>query len=204
MQKYVRLALARHTVWDIGNRTLYDLCARHPHHREIDCIVAKVWLIGRSYAAAIERRRDKGEVGSDDFYLKVVGPTIKQARVDAWFRNLHSLRQPDSAVAVPVHAKLTRLFSVISGIEKRSLASKYLHFHFPEAFYIFDARAAKAIRSLTSRRGIQSLLSGEIDDQYRRFYGRCEEFRDRLESLLGEPLSPRDVDTVLLDVAGRL
>jgi len=42
--------------WDLGNQTLYSLCQDHPMHDRDDVIIAKVWLIGRSYAAAVERR----------------------------------------------------------------------------------------------------------------------------------------------------
>src|SRR5438477_314230 len=45
-------------VWDVGNGVLYDLCAANPEHTRDDVIIAKIWLIGRTYAAAIERRRD--------------------------------------------------------------------------------------------------------------------------------------------------
>jgi hypothetical protein len=45
------------SIWDLGNQVLYSLCQAHPRHDHSDAIVAKVWLIGRSYAAAIERER---------------------------------------------------------------------------------------------------------------------------------------------------
>lgn len=54
-------------VWDIGNRILYDMCGAHPEHSQDGEIVAKVWLIGRSYAASIERCRNAKHIG-DDFY----------------------------------------------------------------------------------------------------------------------------------------
>jgi hypothetical protein len=44
-------------VWDVATNTLYDLCRRHPTHTTIEEIIGKVLLIGRSNAAAIERRR---------------------------------------------------------------------------------------------------------------------------------------------------
>ena len=39
-----------------GNKILYDMCATKPRHDDIDIIVGKIWLIGRSYSAAIERK----------------------------------------------------------------------------------------------------------------------------------------------------
>jgi hypothetical protein len=59
--------------WDIGNRALYALCREFPRHERAPEIVAKVWLIGRSYAAAIERGQQSDLLG-DDFYTEVVAP----------------------------------------------------------------------------------------------------------------------------------
>ena len=42
-------------IWNIGNGVLYDLCSRHPDHTNIGAVSAKCWLIGRSYAASVER-----------------------------------------------------------------------------------------------------------------------------------------------------
>jgi hypothetical protein len=51
------------SIWDLGNQVLYSLCQDHPGHDHGDAIVAKVWLIGRSYAAAIERRKNAKDTG---------------------------------------------------------------------------------------------------------------------------------------------
>lgn len=42
------------------------------------------------------------------------------------------------------HKWLTNIFCEITDLEKRSLASKYLHFHYPHLFYIYDSRSNKA------------------------------------------------------------
>ena len=39
------------------------MCACYPTHKVIDQIRAKIWLIVRSYAAAIERRRKAERIG---------------------------------------------------------------------------------------------------------------------------------------------
>ena len=49
---------------------------------------------------------------------------------------------------ISVHNFLTVIFNEISGLDKRSLASKYLHFHLPNLFYIYDSRADNAIRKM--------------------------------------------------------
>lgn len=197
---FVEGALRRQAVWDVGNRALYELCERHPFHQDAANVIAKVWLIGRSYAASIERRREHLDVDNDDFYVKHVAPTICRSRIDDWLVSLRVLPGPDAAAVIPVHRRITLLFESISGLEKRSLASKYLHFHCPHAAYIYDARAAVAIRRVSPplRR---SLECAERDEEYARFYQRCETFRADLERVMERAMTPREVDSVLLAVA---
>ena len=66
------------SVWNFGNGVLYKLCAENFYHTKDEHILAKVWLIGRAYAAAIERRRIK-EAINDDFYIDKVVPTFKNS-----------------------------------------------------------------------------------------------------------------------------
>jgi len=201
--RFVKSALERYAVWDLGNEALYDLCRQHPRHRTDDEVLAKVWLIGRSYATSIERRRGKHDSVGDDFYLDVVAPAIKRAGVDRWFAQLSDLRRPDAASVVPVHARLTALFEQISGLEKRSLASKYLHFHFPRAVYIYDDRVSRGIRRVSPAQHLREMLFTEFDDTYGRFYLRCQRFHQELEHVCKRQLTPREVDKVLLAVAER-
>ena len=43
--------------FDIGNDVLYQMCEKYPSHTNEEEIIGKIWLIGRSYAAAIERAK---------------------------------------------------------------------------------------------------------------------------------------------------
>ena len=61
--------------WEYGNSVLYRMCEEEPEHKQIDVIVGKIWLIGRSYAAAIERRKNAVVVG-DDFYYDEIAPKL--------------------------------------------------------------------------------------------------------------------------------
>lgn len=196
---FVKHALEE-TVWDFGNQVLYDLCRVNPNHKRKDIILAKILLIGRSYAASIERRPDKGDIASGDlFYETKVGPRILRSPIDTWFRKLANGPYLDSAIVLETHGRVTNLFAEISGLEKRSLASKYLHFHFPELFYLYDSRASRAISGLTSSVKKHRLASlGEYDLTYARFFLRCRDLNKELDSLVGRHLKPRDVDKVLL------
>ena len=201
--RFVQSALKRQSAWDLGNQTLYDLCRKHPDHRSVDVIVAKMWLIGRSYASSIERRRDSHSVKGDDFYLDTVGPRIKRAGIDSWFDAVRELRRPNLSVVVPAHKRLTDLFREISGLEMRSLASKYLHFHFPRAVYIYDERAGRAIRLMNPRLRMKTSAYDRYDRAYARFVQGCATAHDEIEQLLGRTVTPREVDNVLLAVADR-
>lgn len=195
---FVARAIGR-SLWDFGNRVLYDLCANHPRHDEDDVIIAKVWLIGRSYAAAIERRQDNmSPLNGDAFYERTVAPKIRKSGIDRWFRSISDDSSNDIALTLRVHRKLMDLFGRISGLEKRSLASKYLHFHFPGRYYIFDSRAMKGIRALTTGVGRNLPSLRDYDETYARFYLRAQTLNVELDSLVGRSLSPRDVDKILL------
>ena len=193
----IQRALSNST-WDFGNKVLYDLCRRHPTHAQEDIAIAKVWLIGRSYSAAIERRRTVKARGADAFYEKIVGPRISASRIDDWFQTLRDDRTNDRNLSLAVHAKVTKLFQKITGMDKRSLASKYLHFHFPRRFYIYDSRANLAIRRLTKRPKDGVVITEDADHVFARFWVCCEELDRRIASRWGRHLSPRELDKVLL------
>ncbi len=193
---------ARSTLlWDFGNRVLYDLCRRHPEHRRKDVIIAKIWLIGRSYAAAIERGKRVGGT-SDSFYETRVADTILKSDIDKWLKEIPSkITKPwqQLSAVVTVHKQLTDLFHDMTELNKRSLASKYLHFHRPDAFFIFDSRANKAIRKVTPpARTIECLETDEADHEYYNFVRRCQWLRDDVNKRLRVILTPRQVDKILL------
>ena len=80
----------KNTRWEYGNRILYDMCKNDLYHNQIDIIVGKNWIIGRSFAAAIERRINAND-SNDDFYYDVVAPKILKISNELDFR-ISSLR----------------------------------------------------------------------------------------------------------------
>jgi hypothetical protein len=188
------------TLWDVGNRALYDLCAKHPKHDRDDVIVAKIWLIGRSYAAAIERRSEIGEFRGDNFYSKVVAPAVRRSAIDQW---IECARQnpTDAQLVIEMHSEVTTLFKRISGRDKPSLASKYLHFHVPQCFYIYDSRALSAIRRLTHpvvTHDSRLPAAGRHHHEYGKFFLRCLDLTARLDREGHGCLQPRELDKLLL------
>ena len=62
--------------WAFGNSILYRMCQENPYHDREDVVIGKIWLIGRSYAAAIERRKNSDDFIGDEFYYKAVAPKM--------------------------------------------------------------------------------------------------------------------------------
>ncbi len=136
------------TQWDFGNEVLYNLCERNFYHQEQDKIIAKVWLIGRSYSAAIERRKNKTDI-NDDFYSNVVAPAFQSSELDKCLTNLRHYERITSDNIREIllsHNYLIQVTKEITALEKRSFCSKYLHFHLPNLFYIYDSRVVESMR----------------------------------------------------------
>jgi hypothetical protein len=190
--------------WDLTNTVLYKLCCDQPVHADHDAILAKVLIIGRVYAASIERRKSKlKEETTDTFYFSRVAPMIQRSDLDEWITSARAV-SPESDDALPkmveVHQLTTTLFNKISKLNKRSLASKYLHFHVPELFYIFDSRAEKAIRMCKHFIGKSSPMTSG-DPTYRAFAAKCALLRSRCKKEFGIDLSPRALDNLLLSLS---
>ena len=186
--------------WDFGNQLIYNLCQHHPTHNQDQQILAKIWIIGRTYAAAVERRRIHNDIGGDEFYLNVVVPAILNSQIDAWFEDIHlNYGDGDVASALQAHNNLVSLFEHMSGLRKRSLASKYLHFHFPSIFYIFDQRAVNAL-NLTGFNfpNIEIVQNDNFDAVYTRFFHKCAALKNYVLHEFNINLSPRDMDKYLL------
>jgi len=191
-------SIRAYRTWDLGNQILYDMCRSHPGHKADDEIVAKVWLIGRSYAASIERRRNAKNTG-DNFYETVVAPMMRKNPIDSWLGEIIQTNKPGNAKTIVIHKRLMDLFHSITDLEKRSLASKYLHFHKPGAFFIYDSRARRSITKVVPRLNeIPELEADEFDPEYRDFVRRCVWLRDEVQKNLGTTLTPREIDKLLL------
>jgi hypothetical protein len=188
--------------WTVSNRVLYELCRKHPRHDSLEEVVAKMLMVGRVYAAAIERRRGKAE-GSDDFYISIVAPAIMKSGLDEWIAEAaqYDLDCEEALDAMTdAHGRTTRLFQRISGLEKRSLASKYLHFHVPRLFFIYDTRAVSGLRAVREivGRAKADHTSPRGDDVYRKFASKCLRLRQHVKSEYSVALGPRELDNLLL------
>ena len=202
----LRRALNDEDPWNIGNQVLYDLCRRYPRHTVDSEIIAKIWLIGRAYSASIERGRGKAAdsgLSNDRFYAEAVPKALRASRLDEKLGALAKLKETKESNVGPVldaHTHLVQLFQGLTNKSKRSLASKYLHFHRPDLFFIYDSRAVQGIRSL----GIPARaldVPPSADREYARFVGAAIGVREYVRSELRRRLSPRELDRLLLVTA---
>ena len=202
-REFVEQSKVKGPRWAFGNEVLYRMCRESPLHEDPDVVVGKVWLIGRSYAAAIERRSGSATKG-DDFYFDVVAPKMMQIGHDLddkldLFRSVEgTIPDEMQKQALATHEFLTSAFHDITRQNKRSLASKYLHFHCPNAFFIYDGRADAAIKAWVNR-PVKSLLENvSCDLTYGDFVCRAIELRRFISAHTDNLLSPRKIDDFLL------
>jgi hypothetical protein len=96
------------------------------------------------------------------------------------------------------------LFRDISGLEKRSLASKYLHFHRPDLFYLYDSRASAGARAATPPIGaIPNVQTAQADAEYLKQVRRCQWIADDVAKRFDMRLTPRQIDKLLLRTSSR-
>lgn len=95
------------------------------------------------------------------------------------------------------HKYLLGVFKKISGLEKRSLASKYLHFHLPDLFFIYDSRASHALEMI-SKKIKKYKNSTKVDKVYAEFFYHAFTTRAEIEKKLKEKMTPRHFDNMLI------
>ena len=203
-KQYEEYLNRKNTRWEFGNSILYKMCEDNPSHNDADVVVGKIWLIGRSYAAAIERRKKKDGFQGDDFYYCVVAPKILEIGTELDNR-IESLKNNTGTIAdcvsdiLSAHKYLVDVFKGLTKLNKRSLVSKYLHFHCPDKFFIYDSRARAAIEKIVKNPN-KEILSGieDYDAEYGDFVCRMLELQDYLKIKLGTNEEPRAIDNFLL------
>ena len=117
-----------------GNKVLYDMCKNNPLHKINDVISGKVWLIGRSYAVAIERVREKKYI-NDDFYGEMV-PKIFNEYYANFDDEVNDVKENDINGILSVHRKLTDAIKKVTGLEKRIIQFKISTFS-PPGYFLY-------------------------------------------------------------------
>lgn len=194
-------------IWDKGNDVLYGMCKAYPEHKNVDEVMAKIWLIGRSYAAAIERRRNKKD-SNDNFYVDIATQIIKYG-FDEQISRIPSKEKIDEDIVKiigEVHLFVTKKFYQLTKLNKRSLASKYLHFHKP-LVPIYDSRAKQAVSELMKEheflKGKRQRLSQHGDPEFIKFIRKIYDIQKFLISNNCKYYSVRDIDKYLIETQER-
>ena len=196
-------------VWDFGNAILYKLCKDNFNHDTDDHILTKVLFIGRIYAAAVERRKNKSNDINDNFYIDTVAPAFRKSKLDEKLsvlkigktENINNIKS-----VLQTHYFLTSMLKKITALEKRSFSSKYLHFHLPDLFFIYDSRAVNALRKFTSQvsKDLKYILELEnIDNEYAKFYCKCIDLKRQIKTQLNIELTNRQLDNLLIEIANK-
>jgi hypothetical protein len=179
-----------------GNHILYSMCRDQPLHDDPELIGGKLWLIGRAYSATVERK------AGPNFNWEPLKQAIISSDIDQHIQHCKKIKRIDAdnlSEVLKAHKVLTDIFKRATGLEKRSLASKYLHFHAPSAFFIYDSIAAKSVQKNIKHLRVKSRAESNNDSAYEVFCKRCLVYRDRvLEPKAGQKVSPRYLDATLL------
>ena len=196
--------------WWLGNKVLYDLCKDYPSQTDPEAITAKFWLIGRAYAATVERRRTSKEKPlekGENFYDHRLVPAYRDhtPNFDELFKPLYAYKtiNDDNILDImKVHNSLTQVLDSITYQWKRSLASKYLHFHFPDLYFIYDSRADNALRNryVPNWSSVRLPNNSGYDKYYYKFCLGLMGLRDAIQKEHDEILTPRMLDDLLLGI----
>lgn len=195
--------------WDFGNKILYDLCKKSFNHEHDEEIIAKVLFIGRIYAAAVERGKKKKNNINDNFYIKTIAPAFKRSQLDKKLEQLKTSKKitPDNISSIlSTHQYLISELNKVIDREKRSFSSKYLHFHLPELFFIYDSRVVSALRQFVSRIPKEleiNLPKGHFDNEYYKFYVKCFYLKTNIESNYKIKMTNRQFDNFLISIANQ-
>lgn len=193
---------------DLANSILYKMVEDYQSNADIDSVVAKIWLIGRSYSASVERRKNKSKTSNGDFYYDYVGPAICRSNIDSKISALRSettITENTITEVCELHKCLMDILQKQTEMDKRSLASKYLHFHLPGIVFIYDSRVQSVISSFVDGKG-RIGIPPNVDEIYYRYCLKAFEVYKNVNSdprFTGMCL-PRIVDNVLLAYASSI
>lgn len=176
------------SIIDPRTRALYELCFIHRDHFQDEIVADKLRMIVRLCA--------ESGLAVPGFSPEYTAHRLGQSGVDSWFAGIATAEQIDPALVFEMHKRVMDVFADLPADQARSLASKYLHFHFPELFFLYDSRVAAAAFAI-GQGECGYLARSEHDPEYGRFFACCRKLTERLAAPAGRRLNPRELDRVL-------
>jgi len=207
----------RENDWDFGNKVLYDLCTHNFEHKEDKKIIAKVWLIGRAYAASVERQRtisdnNSENISAEKYYKDFIAPRLKESEIDAKLLTLKASKRINYDNLKEILNLHSRLIEILKDDpnnknkqNRRSFSSKYLHFHLPELFFIYDSIAYASLNKYklfidtNSLKKLKKEYKDEnVDPAYTDFFLACYLLKEHINEEHDERFNCRNLDNLLL------
>ena len=178
-----------------GNDVLYRMCVDHPNHTVPDDVYSKLWIIGNAYSVSLQRKAGIKNA------LKKAASVLIENDVDVLISSvdcIDHLTNENLHISLDAHARFRRILGKVAALDRRSLASKYLHFHRPKAFFIFDSvvnihirQRLRATEKACRRFKIQESWS-EFDKEYASYCLRAIYYRDNILKCVNA--TPREID----------
>ncbi len=192
------------------NQALYWMCLEQPKHSNPGIIRSKLIAIGRTYSASIERTKGGKKKPEGPSFFDHVSECFVASKLNTLLgKSLDNKRIDDNSVfrkVIECHEHLVDLIKKSTGswccdgrdddwkpAANRSFASKYLHFHKPNAFPLMDSVANKGL--------ISEGLKGNTDD-YEKFCCRFLAFSkgESKSKYKFKNWTPRSIDKELIDL----
>jgi hypothetical protein len=179
-----------------GRNALYRMCEGTTHD-DLPSTISKLWLIGRSHAATLERtHRPSGT----DVYLDTARRMAARGHLDSLLAkvpdSVESYSLDDLTAIHDAVSYLAGIFAITSKQFKLSLATKYLHFHRP-TIPILDRYSEWTLFTLVPRvKSLQAdgtLKGSRYGKHLLRFSWLFREMREH-----DYPVSARAIDNFLL------
>lgn len=192
----IRLALEKNYFEDFGNDVLYKMCREYPRHDLPEKTASKIWMINTAYSAGIMRKA----LYPTDITNKPEWLYTKVAETLVNFDKELEILKPghfELSKALQIHGHLVRLIGVYTKARHISFASKYLHFHYPNNFFIYDNLAAKSLASMVKYKCCTADES-EISQVYHDYCTKSVILKSYIEEHIGRTLSIRQFDRILV------
>jgi len=206
LNDYKKAQRERLRVYSKTDDILYDMCKKWPNHKDLGIVQAKVRIIGRVYAAGLER---KGKKDKSKGIYETIAEIFHENRawIDSEIKALNKFKKLSKSSherILSVHGNMVKLLreETRSKSNFRSFISKYLHFHTP-IVPLFDSQASSTISRSDwypwkkSKGHILIPMGREYDPVYYRFF---QQFSLYFLDLKEKKLNPtvRDADWYLI------